>query len=139
MIELEIFPCQKCGEYIHNGGGYSDRLCHSCMYCKKPNVTSTCVYIIHCDNTSLYKIGVSIRPEKRIKAIASANATGVSLIGYCEYRSDVVAYAVECKIHELYKNQNAHHEWFSLGQQEVDDIKTLLKRFMTLYNGDEND
>lgn len=66
---------------------------------------------------SLYKIGKSVNPNERLKAIKSQNpkAEIIHIIG-----SDI-----ESLLHNKFKDKRIHHEWFNLSKTEVNYLMTL--------------
>ena len=77
------------------------------------------VYIIKCQNTNFYKIGVSDYIEDRLKNLQTANPTKLILISgfICKER-----FKLEKIIHKEYEDKRKIGEWF-----EINDIPKLEK------------
>ena len=79
------------------------------------------VYIIKCQNTNFYKIGVSDNIEDRLKSLQTANPRKLILVSGFICKEP---FKLEKIIHSQYKNERREGEWF-----EINDIPKL-KEFM---------
>ena len=79
------------------------------------------VYIIKCQNTNFYKIGVSDYIEDRLKNLQTANPRKLILVSGFICKEP---FKLERIIHSQYKNERREGEWF-----EINDIPKL-KEFM---------
>ena len=71
---------------------------------------------------NLYKIGISNKPEKRLKQFKTGNPK-IYLICYSEPIS--FAYDLEHNLHKLFHNNNVNGEWFKI--KDENSLKNLMK------------
>ena len=69
------------------------------------------IYLIHCEETNRYKIGVSKTPKKRLQTLQTGNDSEIKLIH--EYETKY-AYKIEKSFHNLYSYLKTKGEWFDL-------------------------
>lgn len=83
------------------------------------------VYLISDSNSYTYKIGVSINPEKRIKALQTGNYKVLKIIHkiFCENYNDV-----ETALHNKYNFLKVNGEWFELTEEEVKNFPESCKK-----------
>ena len=78
------------------------------------------VYLIHCEGTNYYKIGMSsIGYKSRLSQMQSGcpfRLIMVHVVHSINYK------AIEMKLHKKYKNNNHFLEWFTFTQEEVKKV-----------------
>lgn len=74
---------------------------------------------------SLYKIGVSVNPKRRIKEIQTGNSNKVELV--CEYETEK-PYLLEKVLHNRYSHLLEHGEWYILSLQDEIEFKNNCKK-----------
>lgn len=85
------------------------------------------VYLIECirDYDTVYKIGYSKHPNKRVTELETGNDGSVKLLytfsGSHERK-------IERTIQRLYSHNNINREWFKLDLSEVQNFLTLCKK-----------
>lgn len=62
------------------------------------------------NSTGLFKIGISVSPQRRLSEIKNASGLDVKLLATWETEED--AYTVEQRLHKKFKSQRKHGEWF---------------------------
>lgn len=88
-----------------------------------PPTTIGYVYLIEAkvDNTrSIYKIGRSIKPIKRMADLQTISPIPLSLL--CELDSQNMQ-KLEQELHKKYVSKRLHGEWFLLSSEDVEEIK----------------
>lgn len=84
------------------------------------------VYLVKLNNH--YKIGIADNPESRLKEF--------TLLPY-ELETIIVEkvldnYGLEKELHEKYKHKRIRGEWFELDLQDVEEVKTILRKQSTI-------
>lgn len=80
------------------------------------------IYLIKSLNEGLYKIGVSNRPNNRLKEVQTGNPSPVGIVHLYESEN---AYKIESVLHNRYSHYNTHGEWFELSiKEEVSFLET---------------
>ena len=74
------------------------------------------LYLIQCDNSNFYKVGISEDPEERLKALQVGCPYPLVLI-YKKYLKN--AFRVEKALHKSLKNKQEIGEWFRLSKDEI--------------------
>lgn len=74
------------------------------------------VYLVHASGSSLFKIGYSRDPERRLKSLQTANGAELKLA--CVYESRW-APKMERTLHRTYASSRASGEWFELSDADV--------------------
>jgi len=72
------------------------------------------------DGTNI-KIGVSQRPTKRLKTLATGNANNLKLIGYFPG-----GYALEKEIHAAHKKIRSNGEWLESSPQLLEYLNSVI-------------
>lgn len=81
------------------------------------------VYIVHCAETGLYKIGISGKPQNRLKQLKSGSAYEIELVQ--EFRVyEPFARPFEQLLHKVFAHCRTHQEWFKLGEIELMWLKS---------------
>ena len=95
------------------------------------------LYLIRDEFTGYIKIGISLNPNKRIKQLQTGNSNELTLI----YSIQTEYYIkLESTLHRHYKHLNIHNEWFDLTINELNDIESVIQRYiMTIKSVDEFD
>lgn len=121
----------------NNNGEMRYRLGEWCQYRRQPsefewpsNLSSQCaVYLIY-STSGHYKIGISNKPEKRIRDIerqSTLTPFELTLIAF-KFTSRHNARVNESSIHQIYKSRRVgKSEWFTLTGEDVDMVKTLIE------------
>lgn len=90
------------------------------------------VYILHCPETGLYKIGCTTRLRQRWEELQAGSAfpldTENALVLTCDPR---VGTAFEAMLHARFKLRRACGEWFKL---QPEDVETLKKHTVACFN-----
>lgn len=83
------------------------------------------VYLIHCQNTEYFKVGVSNHPLKRAAKLQTGNPEKLKLINSFVTPQ---AYEIESKIHNYLKEEGCHkrNEWFLLSGSKVVEVLTMM-------------
>ena len=92
---------------------------------KKKN-EKTYVYVIHCEDSDYYKIGVSRRPSYRLLELQPGCPYSLSIVYQLLCVSRKAAFKLENALHKLYWDKRHWNEWFLLGKEEVQHIINLL-------------
>lgn len=92
------------------------------------------VYLIEAviDHIAQYKIGISNKPEKRIKTFKTGNPNIVGIVDKYLCDSRLMAHRVETWYH---KHQNKDHikgEWFSMTEKEIEDFNKNCRYYENL-------
>lgn len=84
------------------------------------------VYLIRAGETDNYKIGISENIEGRIRNIQTSHYEVISIVCSIDFDTRFLALAVEEELHKEYNQFNTIGEWFTLGSNQVEDIKNML-------------
>jgi hypothetical protein len=84
------------------------------------------VYLIRAKGQNLYKIGKSIHPEKRVKAIMGGLPMETEAI-HCAWFEDH-GYA-ESQFHDIFSEKRQGGEWFILNEQDVSMIMSIGQKY----------
>lgn len=91
------------------------------------------VYLIKCENTDSYKIGISKNPQKRIKQLQVGHPDNLILID--KYLTENYN-KVEIALHNSFIHLKKRGEWFEFGLTEelsfIDKCTQLDKTFISL-------
>jgi len=97
------------------------------------------VYLIHQDDSDLYKIGVSKHVNKRLKENQTGNGNILELIKSVPCQNP---YMVEAVIHRLWNYKRAVSEWFILSEEDVTNFDHICYKIDSnlslIYNGDND-
>ena len=72
-----------------------------------------------------YKIGVSINPEVRAKALQCASGLRVEVVNV--YSTELDTYVCENQAHRFYSEYRLYGEWFSFDERMIPDVNQMLK------------
>jgi hypothetical protein len=72
----------------------------------------------------MYKIGRSGRPEERAKQLSAGMSRPVDLLHF--FRCDDAIFA-EQSLHERFRSNRVHGEWFFLGGDDVADLRSITE------------
>ena len=90
------------------------------------------IYIIKAyDDNLYYKIGITNKIEKRLKALKTGNNNEIEAIFL--FQSDYAS-KIESKIHLLYKTKRVKGEWFLLSNDEVEKVKNKIIESENILN-----
>lgn len=96
------------------------------------------VYIMRDSNLpDYYKIGKANNVKKREKTLQGEKPT-IDLYKYIQLDNEKVAYAVEAKLHQEYKDKRVRGEWFKLNNVEVESILNKYNWLDADFNHEEN-
>lgn len=85
--------------------------------------TSGFVYILKCNSTKFYKIGITKTDvKKRVDQLKTANAN-IEL--FKEYKVENVS--IEKELHKLFEMKNVNREWFNLSKKDLEFIDEFIK------------
>jgi len=91
------------------------------------------VYLVHCDGTEYFKIGISKNaPDVRINAMQTSCPFKLHMVhvAYCDHFS----YA-ETILHELYCKRRVRGEWFDMSGLDVGDVIESIDAYATAQIG----
>lgn len=78
------------------------------------------VYLIHCEDTSFYKIGKTTRDIKyRLKSLQSMNPFRLTLVTKAEVKESSL---IEKEMQDFFRNNNVRGEWFSFNDNEIKEV-----------------
>lgn len=80
------------------------------------------VYLMVDDLRVRYKIGRTKDVHKRLKQVSQGSPYPIHLLGYVNALDPA---RLELILHELYKNERVHGEWFELKEEQVKKILDL--------------
>jgi len=83
-------------------------------------MTTSCVYIVECQG--FYKIGKTTNLKQRLSDIQMANPFHLDVV-HTIFTGDYDK--VEAGLHKIYSQQNVSGEWFSLGPQDLYELKAM--------------
>lgn len=83
----------------------------------------TSIYLVK-NNSGLYKIGVSKNPEQRIRNISTQTGQKIETIHISDLMDN--GNNVESRIHHLYSDKRHLGEWFTLTNNDIDNIKNKI-------------
>lgn len=81
------------------------------------------VYFLKCCDTNLYKIGYSTSVKTRLKDIKNGSPTTIEIIGYV---ASTDCFTDKEYYHEIFKNKRVKGEWFTLTNDDINNIEGLL-------------
>ena len=84
------------------------------------------VYLINKEYTDEYKIGISNKPEKRLKGLQTGNSE--QLIIYEKFPSEF-ATKVETRLHRQYGTTRKKGEWFELTEEQASGFLSLCEEY----------
>ena len=90
---------------------------------ERSRVSLSAGYVYIMQMGKYYKIGISTNPKKRAKEFTHLPEP-IELI-HTEKVCDYVS--VEQQLHDIYSAKNKRGEWFSLDEQDIEDIKKYLQ------------
>ena len=80
------------------------------------------VYLVQLGDQNMYKIGLTIDPQKRIKAIGTKLPWGLNLIVLIKAED---RFFLETQLHNKFHHKRVSGEWFALDPEDVEYIKEL--------------
>jgi hypothetical protein len=89
------------------------------------------VYLINKEHTDEYKIGISNKPEKRLKTIQTGNSEKVII--YEKFSSQYPT-KVEGKLHRFFNSERKKGEWFILTDKQVKSFLILCEKYEKNFN-----
>lgn len=72
------------------------------------------------------KIGLSKDPNERLRNLQFTSPTKLSLIGVIKCKSKLHSFHVERTLHDRFKKQRRHGEWFHLSNEHLNQILELI-------------
>ena len=78
------------------------------------------LYLVQCNNTNFYKIGVAKTPEERLQALQIGCPYPLTLIYKRGFKKAV---KVERLLHKKYRSKQKIGEWFELSASEIELIQ----------------
>ena len=88
------------------------------------------LYIIRCNSSNFYKIGVSQHPEYRITDLQVGCPYSLVLVYKKQFDN---AKEVESLLHRKYWKRCVEGEWFELSKDDIDSIQQGLNEYPTNY------
>lgn len=88
---------------------------------KKSKVIDQSIYLLQ--SNGLYKIGISNKPEKRLKQFRTGNPN-IQMV--CYSQKVFFAQWLEKHLHKLFSSENVDGEWFELKEESILTLKKLL-------------
>lgn len=83
------------------------------------------VYVMKSDASPLYKIGLTTRPEERLKQIQEQALSKVDFV-FLVQSDDIVRLEVE--LHRMFSEKRVRGEWFELTPHDIEQIKSYCDR-----------
>jgi hypothetical protein len=83
-------------------------------------------YVLWAVGTSLYKIGISTNFLRRFKDLSAASPLPLKTVRYAKCDSP---HLLESHLHEMFKHRLFKNEWFSLDQEHIDAMESVLSRY----------
>jgi len=83
------------------------------------------IYLINKEHTDDYKIGISNKPEKRLKTLQTGNSKKLIIID--KFLSSFATKIETHLHHQFYKTQKVG-EWFTLNDNDVKGFKTTCEQ-----------
>lgn len=74
------------------------------------------LYLIQCNNSNFYKIGISENPEERLRTLQPSCPYPLILIYKKQFKA---ANKIERFLHKRYKSKRGMGEWFELPAKEI--------------------
>lgn len=84
------------------------------------------VYLINKEGTEEYKIGVGVKPEKRIKTLQTGNSETLVVVN--KFKSEFST-KIETNLHKKYFGSHKRGEWFYLTNKEANDFLKLCENY----------
>jgi predicted GIY-YIG superfamily endonuclease len=84
------------------------------------------VYLIRQEDTTLFKIGVSKHPEKRLLEVQTGNGNKLILVEYFETKFNT---KLESCIHAHFKLKRVNLEWFDIPLEDVKNFKNICQLY----------
>lgn len=112
----------KSQEYVHQQGMGNEA--YRSQNARKTNIKKfkgklLSIYVLNIVGTNYYKIGVSNKPNRRIRDLKSATPFNIDTL-YCnEYEE---AYELENEIHQKIRDSYIKSEWFELSPAQVAEV-----------------
>ena len=88
---------------------------------KNCNSKEQSIYLL--SSNGLYKIGISNKPEKRLKQLKTGNPN-IQLV--CYSQKVFFAQWLEKHLHKLFSKDKVNGEWFKLKEESILTLKKLL-------------
>lgn len=82
------------------------------------------VYLMKTDD-SRYKIGVSIKPKRRLKEVQTGNPNVVEIAA--EYETEI-PYKIETVLHNRFSAQKENGEWYNLSLNEEIEFVSMCEK-----------
>jgi hypothetical protein len=105
-----------------------ERLSSSLKHCRKQNADRIAgagyVYIIQCENHSLYKIGVAANVESRRQLLQIGCPFELRTVEFSKCRDP---YATEELLHEMVGKHRVRGEWFRLTDAQLLPVIDLIR------------
>ena len=89
---------------------------------KKPTILHKHLYLMKCNRTGHYKIGISIDPKHREATLQSEKPT-ISMVGQWERMA-----VLEKRWHNYFASNRLRGEWFDLSKCQVQFMCSLMKK-----------
>ena len=102
-----------------------DYLIELFKYYKKPSESISKLYVIYNEDVNIYKIGVSNKVNKRLKALQCASGCELELVMKSK---KIKAYALESYFHFIFKKKRTFGEWFKLNDSDLQFIRNYLEK-----------
>jgi len=91
------------------------------------------VYLVHCEGTDYFKIGVSKRtPRRRLDSMRTGCPLEINMVhtSYCDHYS-----LVESILHDLYASRHVRGEWFDMTGVDIQEIVDAMETYSTAQIG----
>jgi hypothetical protein len=81
------------------------------------------VYIIRCGDLDFYKIGATaLSFKQRLKDMQSGCPFLLTLVMFIRTPNRDLAFTLEGKLHERFRNKRIRREWFELSEEDINTI-----------------
>ena len=83
------------------------------------------VYIVRAEMTSLYKIGSTAKPIRRMEQLTRKMGLKLELVYLIRQSGRRVAYELETSLHHYFAEKYVESEWFDLDDEDFDKLGKL--------------
>ena len=91
------------------------------------------LYLIRCNKSDFYKIGVSQHPKYRIRDLQIGCPYPLILI-YKKQFDNVNVRDIESLLHKKYWKKRVGGEWFEFSKDDIDSIQQGLGEYLTIFD-----
>ena len=93
---------------------------------QKPKGEQYFVYLVQLGDESIYKIGVSQNPQKRLAGLQTSSPLPLRFVATVDAQNQRMASKVERRLHGLFDSKRTQGEWFSLSSEDVLYVRAVF-------------